>query len=79
MALDGNTVVVSLADGVGESSGGSTQTGYTGTRTVLADVDYNASTHELRRRYISETWDDGRLIKQTLMPWEAYHQAVEES
>lgn len=73
----GDTVVISLAsDSTGDSSA---DDGYTGERTILKDVDYNPSTHELRRRYIAETWLNGRMVDQTLLPWEAYHQAVEES
>lgn len=75
----GNTIVIGLADGVIDSNVEGASTGYTGTRSVLGDVDYNPSTHQLRRRYISERWSDGRMVDQTLMPWESYHQAVEES
>ena len=58
-------------------SGGTS--GYTGTRTILADVGYDTSTKRLRRRYITEIWADGVLTSQTLGSWEDYHQAVQET
>ena len=69
----GNVITIALASG----SGYSPPSGYTGTRTVLADSDY--SFPNLLRRYVTETWTDGVLTNSVLGPWETYHVAVEES
>ena len=70
---NGNVITISLASG----AGGSLPSGYTGTRTILADVDYSST--NLRRRYITETWTDGVLTDSVLGQWETYHTAVEET
>ena len=73
VAENGNVITISLASG----AGGSLPSGYTGTRTILADVDY--SSPNLRRRYVTETWTDGVLTNSVLGQWETYHTAVEET
>lgn len=73
VAENGNVITISLASG----AGGSLPSGYTGTRTLLADVDY--SSPNLRRRYVTETWTDGVLTNSVLGQWETYHTAVEET
>ena len=44
---------------------------------VLADTDFSNGT--LRRRYYTETWENGVLTDRTLGAWEVYHTAVEET
>lgn len=51
--------------------------GYSGTRTIIADIDY--SNHQLRRKYVTETWQNGLLKDSELGSWEVYHTAVEET
>ena len=57
----------------------STTEGFTGTRTVLKDVDYDTAYQQLRRRYATETWVDGLLQQTVVGDWEAYTTAVEET
>lgn len=58
---------------------GSVPNGYTGTRTIVQDADYDGSGHALRRRYITEKWSKGVMLSQVVGPWEPYHYAVEET
>ena len=51
--------------------------GYTGSRTVVIDVDYNG--HYLRKKFATEEWKDGLLQSTTAGEWETYHTAVEET
>lgn len=73
VSADGKKITISATGGGGSTSG------YTGTRTILADTDYDASDKRLRRRYITEDWANGVMTSQTLGAWEYYHQAVEET
>ena len=73
VSADGKEITISATGGGGSTSG------YTGTRTIIADVDYDSSNKRLRRRYITEVWANGVMTSQTLGEWEAYHQAVEET
>jgi len=74
LSVNGNVITISAT-----GSGGGSTSGFTGTRTVLADTDYDTTNHRLRRRYYAEVWADGVLTSSTLGEWEAYHQAVEET
>ena len=51
--------------------------GYTGSRTIVIDVDYNG--HYLRKKFATEEWKDGLLQSTTAGEWETYHTAVEET
>lgn len=64
----GNTIVISATG---------TTKGYSGPRTVLADVDF--SSPNLRKRFYTETWEDGVLVDFVLGEWQTYHTAVEET
>ena len=66
---DGETVTISAT--------GTTTTGFTGTRTVLADVDF--SSPYLRKRLCTETWENGVLKTSTTGNWTNYHTSVEET
>ena len=57
----------------------STTEGFTGSRTVLFDTDYDPAYHQLKRRYATETWVDGLLQQTVVGEWEAYTTAVEET
>ena len=70
---DGKTITISATGGSASTSG------YSGTRTIIADVDYDTGYNRLRRRYITEVWSNGVLTNQTLGSWESYHQAVQET
>ena len=72
-SADGKTITISVTGGSASTSG------YTGTRTIIADVDYDAAYKRLRRRYITEVWANGVMTSQTLGDWESYHQAVQET
>lgn len=76
----GTGITVTEAGGVITiAATGSSTSGYTGTRTVLADCDYDDDACTLRRRYITEVWSNGVMVSQTLGAWEVYTQAVEET
>ena len=68
----GNDIVISAT-----SAGGTT--GFSGERTVLADVSYDIESHCLRKRFYTETWVNGVLKLSVLGEWEDYHQAVPET
>lgn len=67
---DGETVTISAT---GTSSGDL----YSGERKVLADVDF--SSPDLRKRFYTETWENGVLVKSELGNWQSYHTSVEET
>lgn len=73
VSVDGKTITISATGGSASTSG------YTGTRTILADTDYDSNYRALRRRYITETWVNGVMTNQVLGSWESYHQAVQET
>lgn len=73
VSADGKTITISATGGSASTSG------YTGTRTILADADYDPYSYSLRRRYITEVWANGVMTSQTLGAWEVYHTAVEET
>lgn len=53
---------------------------FTGTKTVVVDVDYNAATHSLRKRTATVTVKDGRIVKWIeAASYVGYTTAVEES
>lgn len=53
---------------------------FTGTKTVVVDVDYDAATHSLRKRTATVTVKDGRIVKWIeAASYVAYTTAVEES
>lgn len=70
VADDGETVTIS-------ATGASSTEAFTGTRTVLADVDF--SSPYLRKRFYTETWENGVLKSSTLGAWQNYHTSVEET
>lgn len=70
VADDGETVTIS-------STGASSTEAFTGTRTILADVDF--SSPYLRKRFYTETWENGVLKSSTLGAWQNYHTSVEET
>ena len=59
------------------SATGAETSGFTGSRTVLADTQYSG--HYLQKRFHTETWKDGVLESSTLGNWITYHKAVEET
>jgi hypothetical protein len=72
---DGNgNITISVTGGSAAST-----SGYTGTRTVLADVKYDDDACTLCRRYITEVWANGVMTSQTLGEWEVFTTAVEET
>lgn len=73
VSADGKTITISATGASGSTSG------YTGSRTVLADVDYDSESFSLRRKYFTETWSNGVLTASTEGAWETYHTAVEET
>lgn len=74
----GTGVKVTEKDGViTVSATGAITSGFTGSRTVLADTRYSG--HYLQKRFYTETWKDGVLESSTLGNWITYHTAVEET
>lgn len=74
----GTGVKVTEKDGVVTISvTGAETSGFTGSRTVLADTRYSG--HYLQKRFYTETWKDGVLESSTLGNWITYHTAVEET
>lgn len=73
VSADGKTITISATGGSASTSG------YTGTRTILRDADYDPYSYSLRRKYITETWSNGVLTASTEGAWEVYHTAVEET
>lgn len=73
VSQDGSTITISAT---GDSSG--TQ-GFSGTRMVLADTDYDSYSHTLRKRFFTEQWAKGVMTSSTLGDWVVYHTAVEET
>lgn len=74
----GKGVTVTEANGVVTvTATGSDTSGFTGSRTVLADTRYSG--HYLQKRFYTETWKDGVLESLTLGNWITYHTAVEET
>lgn len=75
----GKGITVSEADDIItiSTTDDSQTSGYTGSRTVVVDVDYNG--HYLRKKFATEEWKDGLLQSTTPGEWENYHTAVEET
>ncbi len=79
--LAGAGITISEADGVITiSATGDYDHAYSETEVkVLADVDYDTTSHTLRKRFYTENWSNGKLVDRTLGEWEPYHEAVEET
>jgi len=78
LAGDGIKVTESDDDITIATDGGSASlSGYTGSRTVIVDIDYY--NHQLRKKYATETWENGLLKATESGEWEVYHTAVEET
>lgn len=76
--LSGTGIKLTEANGkITISATGANTSGFTGSRTVLADTQYSG--HYLQKRFYTETWKDGVLESSTLGNWITYHTAVEET
>lgn len=77
IAAGTGVTVTEKDDIVTVSATGANTSGFTGSRTVLADTQYSG--HYLQKRFYTETWKDGVLESSTLGNWITYHTAVEET
>ena len=76
--VSGTGIKLTKANGkITISATGANTSGFTGSRTVLADTQYSG--HYLQKRFYTETWKDGVLESSTLGNWITYHTAVEET